>query len=160
MFLYCSFWGGKIHFLGFFTPFFTCFCKIYSQVSFFVQNEKKYFFLEFYQNCKKRSETDFWWGALLFLYFSFFFWQNPFFRLFFCFFLPFFVRGHFEALQKFLHPKISKINNQSVFVCWVKYFMKKPTTNIPHISFECKKWVILWANFYHFFAIPIILTNF
>ena len=34
------------------------------------------------------------------------------------------------------------------------------TYYMPHISFECKKWVILWTNFYHFCVTPIILTNF
>ena len=64
--------------------------------------------------------------------------------------------GHFEGLQKFLHPQISKMNNQSVFLLLSEIFYEK-TYYMPHISFECKKLVILWTNFYYFFVIPIIL---
>ena len=55
--------------------------------------------------------------------------------------------------RNFCTSKFRKWTIKAFFFCWVKYFM-------PHISFECKKFVILWTNFYHFFVIPIVLTNF
>ena len=90
--------------------------------------------------------------------FHLFFWQNRFFRLFSAF-LPFFVRGHFEGL-KFLHPKISKMSNQSVFLLLSQIFYEKTYYIHTSYKFRMQKWVILWTNFYHFFVTPIILTNF
>ena len=42
-YIFKSFFWSKIHFLGFFTPFFAYFCKISSQVSFFCPKWKIFF---------------------------------------------------------------------------------------------------------------------
>ena len=61
------------------------FCKNDVQRSFLVQNDKNFFFLKFYQNCKKRRDV-FLIKNFAFIISHLFFKENPFFRLFYPFF--------------------------------------------------------------------------
>ena len=156
MFLYCNFFLGKIHFLGVFTPFFTCFCKISSQASFLVQNEKLFFFnfIKIVKNVARRIFDK----KLRYFYISAFSLDKTYFLdffssfLLFSDFLTFFIRGHFEGLQKFRHPKISKMNNQSVFLLLSQIFHEK-TYYMPY-KFRMQKMSNFMNKFLSFFCNP------